>query len=88
MIMPCRGLPNLLGVRYFCSSFKLLECMRVSVGDPCWVAACFGLGIGVKAGGDVVAAAFARKAERRYSFVLGERRIKYSPSHSPTLVCP
>jgi hypothetical protein len=51
------------------------------------VAACFGLGIGVKAGEDVVAATFAREEEKRYLFVLGERRIKYSPSHSPTMVC-
>jgi hypothetical protein len=47
MIMPCRGLPTCCRLLVF----KLLECMRVSVGDPCWVAACFSLGIGVKVEG-------------------------------------
>jgi hypothetical protein len=51
------------------------------------VAACFSLGIGVKVGGDIVAAAFARKEDRKYFFVLGERSIQPPPSHSHTLVC-
>jgi hypothetical protein len=83
MIMPCRGLPTLCRLLLF----KLLECMRVSVGHPCWVAARFSLGIGVKIGGDIVAAAFARKEDRKYFFVLGERSIQPPPSHSHTLVC-